>query len=235
MIGLAKLAAGEGNVDLAERPERPPGPGEVALDVHAAGVCGTDLHIWLGEYDSVPPVTMGHEVCGTVAELGEGVDDDSWARRPGGGRDVLLDLRARARYCRAGKLSVCEQRRSIGTHVDGGFAPRLVLPARNLHRVPDGLPDAAAALSEPLACVCNSLLDPTAVQPGDDVLVIGPGAIGLIAAQVARACGGRVTVRGTERDEARLALARRARFRDRQDVAGGRRRGRVQRRRPRDR
>ena len=64
MIGLAKLAPGEGNVDLAERPERAPGPGEVALDVRAAGICGTDLHIWLGEYDSVPPVTMGHEVCG---------------------------------------------------------------------------------------------------------------------------------------------------------------------------
>jgi L-iditol 2-dehydrogenase len=205
VIGLAKLAAGEGNVDLAERPERPPGPGEVALDVAAAGVCGTDLHIWLGEYDSVPPVTLGHEVCGTVAELGEGVDRE-WA----GARvavETFFSTCGTCAHCRAGKLSVCEQRRSIGTHVDGGFAPRLVLPARNLHRVPERLPDEAAALSEPLACVCNSLLDPSAVQPGDEVLVIGPGAIGLIAAQVARACGGRVTVRGTERDGARLALA----------------------------
>ena len=205
MIALAKLAAGEGNVDLAERPERPPGPGEVVLDVAAAGVCGTDLHIWLGEYDSVPPVTMGHEVCGTVAEVGEGVDA-SWR----GARvavETFFSTCGECVYCRAGKLSVCERRRSIGTHVDGGFAPRLVLPARNLHRVPDALPDAAAALSEPLACVCNSLLDPPAVRPGDDVLVTGPGAIGLIAAQVARACGGRVTVRGTARDVARLALA----------------------------
>lgn len=206
MIGLAKLAAGEGNVDLAERPERPPGPGEVALDVRAAGICGTDLHIWLGEYDSVPPVTMGHEVCGTVAELGDGADP-AWL----GARvavETFFSTCGTCEHCRAGKLSVCERRRSIGTHVDGGFAPRLVLPARNLHRVPDGLPDEAAALSEPLACVCNSLLDPPAVRPGDEVLVIGPGAIGLIAAQVARACGGRVTVRGTERDGPRLALAR---------------------------
>ena len=206
MIGLAKLAAGEGNVDLAERPERPPGPGEVALDVAAAGICGTDLHIWLGEYDSVPPVTMGHEVCGTVAAVGEGVDP-SWA----GARvavETFFSTCGECAHCRAGKLSVCERRRSIGTHVDGGFAPALVLPARNLHRVPDGLADAAAALSEPLACVCNSLLDPRAVQAGDDVLVVGPGAIGLIAAQVARACGGRVTVQGTQRDGARLALAR---------------------------
>jgi L-iditol 2-dehydrogenase len=206
VIGVAKLAPGEGNVDLAERPERGPGPGEVALDVRAAGVCGTDLHIWLGEYDSVPPVTMGHEVCGVVAELGEGVDA-AWA----GARvavETFFSTCGACEHCRAGKLSVCEHRRSIGTHVDGGFAPRLVLPARNLHRVPDALSDEAAALSEPLACVCNSLLDPRAVRPGDDVLVIGPGAIGLIAAQVARACGGRVTVRGTERDGPRLALAR---------------------------
>jgi L-iditol 2-dehydrogenase len=205
VIGLAKLAPGDGHVDLAERPERPVEAGEVALDVATAGVCGTDLHIWLGEYPSFPPVTMGHEVCGTVRELGAGVDE-AWR----GARvavETFFSTCGTCRHCRAGRLSVCDRRRSIGTHVDGGFAPRLVLPARNLHRVPDSLPDAAAALSEPLACVCNSLLDPSAVQPGDDVLVIGPGAIGLIAAQVARACGGRVTVRGTERDEARLALA----------------------------
>jgi L-iditol 2-dehydrogenase len=205
VIGLAKVAAGEGHVELAERPERPPGPGEVALDVRAVGICGTDLHIWFGEYPSVPPVTMGHEVCATVGQLGDGVDD-AWL----GARvavETFYSTCGECPHCRAGKLSVCERRRSIGTHVDGGFAPRLVLPARNLHRVPDGLPDAAAALSEPLACVCNSLLDPSAIQPGDDVLVIGPGAIGLIAAQVARACGGRVTVRGAERDGARLALA----------------------------
>jgi L-iditol 2-dehydrogenase len=206
VIGLAKLAAGEGNVELSERPERSPGPGEVALSVAAAGICGTDLHIWLGEYDSVPPVTMGHEVCGTVAEVGEAVDPEWRGARVA--VETFFSTCGTCAHCRAGKLSVCERRRSIGTHIDGGFAPRLVLPARNLHRVPDALPDAAAALSEPLACVCNSLLDPPAVQPGDDVLVIGPGAIGLIAAQVSRACGGRVTVRGTDRDGPRLALAR---------------------------
>jgi L-iditol 2-dehydrogenase len=205
VIGLAKVAPGEGHVEVAERPERAPDAGEVTLDVHAVGICGTDLHIWLGEYPSVPPVTMGHEVCGVVAGLGEGVDGGWLGARVA--VETFFSTCGVCAYCRAGKLSVCEQRRSIGTHVDGGMAPRLVLPARNLHRVPDTLPDEAAALSEPLACVCNSLLDPSAIQPGDDVLVIGPGAIGLIAAQVARACGGRVTVRGAERDEARLALA----------------------------
>jgi L-iditol 2-dehydrogenase len=211
VIGLAKLAPGEGNVELAERPERAPGPGEVALDVAAAGTCGTDLHIWLGEYDSVPPVTMGHEVCGTVAELGEGVDG-GWLRERVA-VETFFSTCGRCAYCQAGHLSVCEERRSIGTHVDGGFAPRLVIPARNLHRVPDGIPDHAAALYEPLACVCNSLLDPARIRHTDELLVIGPGAIGLIAAQVARACNARrVTVRGTEPDEARLGLAERLGF-----------------------
>jgi L-iditol 2-dehydrogenase len=81
------------------------------------------------------------------------------------------------------------------------------VPAANLHRVPEWLGDAEASLSEPLACVCNALLDPPVIGAGDAVLVIGPGPIGLLAAQVARACGGRVTVRGTPRDAARLALA----------------------------
>src|SRR5215208_7932701 len=74
VIGLAKLTPGAGNVALSERPEPRPDPGHVVLEVIGAGICGTDLHIADGEYPSVPPVTMGHEVSGFVAELGEGVD-----------------------------------------------------------------------------------------------------------------------------------------------------------------
>jgi L-iditol 2-dehydrogenase len=86
------------------------------------------------------------------------------------------------------------------------------VPVGNLHRVPSWLGDAPASLSEPLACVCNALFDPPVVAAGDRVLVIGPGPIGLLAAQVARACGGEVTVRGTAADRARLALASRQGF-----------------------
>jgi L-iditol 2-dehydrogenase len=203
--GLTKLAAGRGHMALSERPEPVAGPGHVVLDVLATGICGTDLHIAAGEYPSLPPVTVGHEVCGAVAGLGEGVDP-AWE----GARVVVetfFSTCGRCAMCRDGRPNMCGQRRSIGTHVDGGFAPRLAMPARNLHRVPDWLDDAPASLAEPLACVCNSLLDPPVVGAGDGVLVIGPGAIGLLAAQVARACGGRVTVRGTVRDAARLALA----------------------------
>jgi L-iditol 2-dehydrogenase len=206
MKGVAKLAPGAGHVEYAERPEAVAGPGEVVIELLAAGICGTDLHIEAGEYPSVPPVTMGHELCGVVAELGRDVDG-SWA----GARvtsETFFSTCGACRWCRAGRPSICPFRSSVGTHVDGAFAPRIRMPVRNLHRVPAGLGDRAAAICEPLACVCNSLCDPPGVDAGDEVLVTGPGAIGLLAAQVARVGGGRVHVRGVASDASRLALAR---------------------------
>jgi L-iditol 2-dehydrogenase len=205
--GLTKLAPGPGNLALAERPQPEPDPQHVVLEVAAAGICGTDLHILDGEYETVTPVTIGHEVAGIVAEVGEGVEQ-SWL----GARvvsETYFSTCGECAHCRAGRINLCPERRSIGTHVDGAFAPRLHVPARNLHRLPDWLDEWAAPLNEPLACVCHSLLEPSpAVQGGAEVLVTGPGPVGLLAAQVARAAGGKVHVRGTPRDDRRLAAAR---------------------------
>src|SRR5215212_1702903 len=206
MLGVAKLAAGPGHIDLVQREPADVPTGCVRLAVRAAGICGTDLHIEAGEYPSVPPVTMGHEVCGAVVETGAGVDA-AWD----GARvvsETYFSTCGRCRHCRAGRPNLCPDRRSIGTHVDGAFAESVVVPAHGLHRVPEALADAAAALCEPLACVCQSLLDPPAIVPGDRVLVVGPGAIGLLAAQVAAAGGAEVEVRGTAQDGPRLSLAR---------------------------
>jgi L-iditol 2-dehydrogenase len=159
---------------------------------------------------SVPPVTMGHEVSGVVADLGAGVDDD-WR----GARvvtETYFSTCGKCAYCRAGRINLCPHRRSIGTHVDGGFAPLVHVPVRGLHRIPEWLDGRSAAMTEPLACCCDALLDPARVEEGDDVLVVGPGPMGLLAAQVARASGGRVHVRGTPRDEVRLDAARRLGF-----------------------
>jgi L-iditol 2-dehydrogenase len=206
MKGLAKLAAGVGNVGLVDRPEPSPAPGHVVLEVVGTGICGTDLHIYDDEYVSVPPMTMGHEVSGVVAALGDGVDE-AWH----GARVVCETYFATCGvcpYCVDGRPNLCPDRRSLGTHVDGGFAPLVHIPARNLHRIPEWLDGHVAAMAEPLACVCHSLLDPRRVEEDDRVLVVGPGPIGLLAAQVARASGGHVHVRGTPRDELRLAAAR---------------------------
>jgi L-iditol 2-dehydrogenase len=205
VLGVTKLAPGAGNVALSERPEPSAGAGEVVLDVVAAGICGTDIHIYDGEYAAVPPVTMGHEVSGVVAELGSGVDE-AWS----GARvvtETYFSTCGVCESCRAGRVNLCPERRSIGSYVDGGFAPRVLVPARNLHRIPDWLDGYAAAMTEPLACCCQSL-PVGVVATGASVLVVGPGPIGLLAAQVARAEGGEVHVRGTPRDAARLELAR---------------------------
>ena len=210
MLGLTKLAPGRGNLALAERPEPRPSAGHAVLEVVAAGICGTDLHIADGEYPTATPVTIGHEVSGVVADVGEGVDG-SWrdARVVG---ETYFSTCGRCRFCVSGRPNLCSERRSIGTHVDGAFAPLLHLPVSALHRIPDWLDGHAAALAEPLACACHSLHDPPSVSEGDDVLVVGPGPVGLLAAQVARAAGGEVHVRGTARDGARLAKARKLGF-----------------------
>jgi L-iditol 2-dehydrogenase len=206
VIGLAKLAVGPGNVALAERPERAPGPGEVAIEVRGAGVCGTDLHIEADEFASTPPVTMGHEVSGVVEELGDGVDPGWLGARVVS--ETYYSTCGACEWCRRGRINLCPERRSIGSFVDGAFARRVIVPARNLHRIPDWLEEHAAALAEPLACVCHCLLEPPLAAPGDRVLVTGPGPVGLLAAQVGRASGGDVVVAGLPSDAQRLDAAR---------------------------
>ena len=204
MLGVAKLAPGPGHVALAERPEPTARPGHVVLDVTAAGICGTDLHIEDDEFPSRPPVTLGHEVSGVVAELGEGVDEDWLGARVV--TETYFSTCGTCAWCRAGRRNLCPERRSIGSAVDGGFAPRVEVPAGNLHRIPDWLDGMAAAMTEPLACCCQSLPE-RVIREGDEVLVVGPGPVGLLAAQVAAAAGGRIHVRGAPRDGARLELA----------------------------
>ena len=205
MIGLTKLAEGPGNVALAERPEPGAAPGHVVLDVAAAGICGTDIHIHDGEYASRPPVTMGHEVSGVVAEVGAGVDP-AW-HGAGVVTETYFSTCGECAHCRAGRTNLCVDRCSIGSFVDGGFAPRLLVPARNLHRIPAWLGAGAATMAEPLACCCQSL-PPETIPQGASVLIVGPGPVGLLAAQVARGAGGVVHVRGTVRDAIRLEAAR---------------------------
>ena len=149
---------------------------------------------------------MGHEVSGVVAELGEGVDA-AWL----GARvvtETYFSTCGQCAHCRGGRPNLCLERRSIGSFVDGGFAPRLHVPARNLHRIPDWLDasargdDRAARLLLPVAA------RPGAIERGRRRARRRPGPIGLLAAQVARAAGGEVHVRGTPRDASRLEAAR---------------------------
>ena len=205
MQSVTKLARGEGNVGLRETDEPQPGPGQVLMAVRAAGICGTDLHIYHDEYPTQPPVTLGHELAGDVAAIGEGV-----TRVAPGDRittETYFHLCGTCRFCRSGKPNLCPERRSIGSGVNGGFARYVVVPERNVHRLPDGLAFSEAALTEPLACVVHGALELPKVTAGDVAVVSGPGAIGLLTLQVARAAGAAVIVLGTAVDHRRLELA----------------------------
>lgn len=205
MRAVEKFASGPGHVKLVDKPIPDPAPTQVRLKVTGAGVCGTDLHIVEGSYPSRPPVTLGHEVTGVVHDLGAGVDQ-SWL----GARvscETFLSTCGACPWCRDGRPNLCPHRRSIGSGADGGFAAFVVVDVSQLHRLPAHVGEHAGALCEPLACVCQSLCDPSAVTTGDDIVVMGPGTMGLLAAQVARAAGGRVLVVGTDRDGLRLDKA----------------------------
>jgi L-iditol 2-dehydrogenase len=204
-VALGKLAAGPDGLGLWDQEVRQPGAGEATIEVIAAGICGTDLHIADDEFPSEPPVTMGHEVTGTVVAVGDGADEDWMGRRVAA--ETYFSYCQRCEHCRSGYPNLCEHRRSIGSRVDGGFTRWMTIPIRNLHELADHVGSHAGALAEPLACVANCLFDPPVVNPGDDVLVIGPGTMGVLTAQAARAAGGRVLLVGLDRDRERLELA----------------------------
>ncbi len=204
-VGLSKLSTGPDSVGLREVTIEEPGPGQVLLEVISAGICGTDLHIADDEFPSTPPVTMGHEVTGEVRAIGEGVDPDLVDGRFAA--ETYFEYCESCGYCRTGSPNLCAQRRSFGSHVDGAFARWLILPAHNLHRLPDHVGWHAGSLAEPLACVTNCLFDPPVVNAGDTVLVTGPGTIGVLTAQAARAAGGDVTIVGLPADATRLDIA----------------------------
>jgi L-iditol 2-dehydrogenase len=205
MKAIMKVAPGVGNVELREIAEPQPGPGQVKLRVQAAGLCGTDLHIYKDEFRSWPPVVLGHEVAGEIVELGEGVQGLTPGLRVT--TETYFFTCGACRYCRSGHINLCLQRRSIGSAVNGGFTSYLVVPARNIHQLPANIDFRAGALTEPLACVVHAVLTTPTVAPGDLAVIAGPGAIGLLTLQVVKAAGATAVVLGTNADEHRLALA----------------------------
>lgn len=206
MKAIMKVAPGVGNVEVRAISEPKPGPGQVKLRVHAAGLCGTDLHIYKDEFRSWPPVVLGHEVAGEIVELGEGVQGLTPGMRVT--TETYFSYCGACRYCRAGNVNLCLERRSIGSAVNGGFTSYLVVPARNIHKLPETVDFQAGALTEPLACVVHATLTTPTVTPGDVAVIAGPGAIGLLTLQVVKAAGATAVVLGTDVDEHRLTLAK---------------------------
>jgi threonine dehydrogenase-like Zn-dependent dehydrogenase len=186
-----------------------PAAGEVVVDVERVGVCGTDVEFFTGEMAYLHsghawyPMRLGHEWCGTVAEVGPGVHP-SWVSRRVMGDTMLGD--GTCRRCLRGHQHVCEQRDEVGIRNGraGALAEQVAVPASSLHVLPDAVDPVLGALVEPggnayRAAAAAHLL------PGDRLLVLGPGTIGLLVALFARAAGAEVHLMG--RTDEGLALA----------------------------
>lgn len=181
-----------------------PGPGEVRVRVGAAGVCHTELHFQSGLLDlGVAPVTMGHEIAGTVDAIGSCV-----TRRCRGDRVLVYYYVGcgTCEWCRRGDENLCAHPRAeFGFVTDGGYADYVVVPERNTVPIPDSLPFALAA---PIGCGITTALHAcglASVAEGDTVVVYGMGAVGFGLVQIARLRGARVI--GIGRSEQKLRQA----------------------------
>ncbi len=184
-------------VDVAEPS---PDPGQVIVEVERVGVCGTDSEFFSGAMayldsgDAEYPIRIGHEWCGVVVEVGEGVDPTWRGRRVTG--DTMLGCGS-CRRCLAGKQHLCADRYEIGIRHGwpGALAERLPVPASALVRLPDAVDSTLGALVEPGGNSLRSVRGAN-LQPGARVLIIGAGTIGLLCAQIAQAKGAEVHLIG---------------------------------------
>ena len=204
-----KTKRGPGNLELREIEEPRPTKDMVLVEVAAAGICGTDVHIKHDQAFYTPPVILGHEYSGKVVEVGPDVTEVK------AGDLVVSPATAycgKCYQCKTGHMNRCtsEDKRILGTSkANGAFAKYLMIPEYIVHQIPNGVTMEEAALAEPTACVVHSVIDKSPIQPGDTVVVQGPGTMGLMSAQVAKAMGaGKVIMTGVTADEWRFDIAR---------------------------
>jgi L-iditol 2-dehydrogenase len=184
--------------------EPQPAPGEVVVEVAAAGICGSELEGFATKSPRrVPPLVMGHEFSGRVVEVGEGVEGIGVGQRVA--VNPLITC-GQCDLCKMGRTNACPNRKLTGMHRPGGFADRVAVPAGQLYPLPDDFTYERAAMIEPLANgvhVVRLANDPVA----RNVCVFGAGTIGMLAAQAAKLLGG-VNVLMVDVNDTRLALAK---------------------------
>ena len=208
MKAIVKFARGYGNIEIREIQRPVVKEGEVLVEIKAAGICGSDLHHYeIGDQVAIP-VVLGHEFSGDVIEIGSGVK--GWKI----GERVVSETHAYACYechlCQTGKYHLCKERKGFGSGVDGAFTQFLAVPARLLHRIPDHLSYPEGTIIQPAADIVNAVVTNSSLKAGDAVVVLGPGPMGLLTVEVARAAGaGRVIVVGLDADKERMDIAAR--------------------------
>lgn len=204
MKALVKKEAGYGHLEVMEVEEPHMGPDQVKIEVKYAGVCGTDLHTFEGRYKVKAPVTLGHEFSGEVVAVGDNVTHIQVGDRVTS--ETTFYICGNCEYCKSGHYNLCGSRKGLGTQQNGGFAKYVVARKESVHQLPPNVDYLSAALTEPLACAHHAV-SKAAVKRGEVVVVLGPGPIGLLTAQIAKSCGATVIITGLDKDSIRLDKA----------------------------
>jgi len=202
---LAAVFEGEGKLALKEIPvPQIKAEDEVLLEVEAASICGTDVHILEVPpgHPATPGTILSHEYVGRVLEIGKG------ATQFKAGDRVVVDPNLKCghcSYCKMGMPNMCENMTTLGIFIDGGFAKYNVAPAKALHPISSELPSELAVFAEPLSCVVNAT-QKLRLHPGESVVVLGAGPIGLLFTQMFKASGaGKILVSEISEYRARFA------------------------------
>jgi threonine 3-dehydrogenase len=205
MKALVKHRAGPG-IELQNVAAPVLGPNDVRVAVRKTAICGTDMHIFNWDawaQKTIPvPMTVGHEYCGEITEVGAEVSGLSIGDRVSGEGHITC---GHCRNCRAGRRHLCRNTVGVGVNRPGCFAEQLVIPAVNAFKLPDAIDNDVAAILDPLGNAVHTSLAFDVV--GEDVLITGAGPIGVMAAAIVRFVGARHVV-VTDVNEYRLELAR---------------------------
>jgi len=205
----AAVYYGPGKIRVEDRPEPVPTDENIIVEVHLCAICGTDLKLaTIGNPRCIPPRIIGHEMVGHIVHAGSSVKDLSPGQRVTLATTVAC---GKCPYCRLGLGNVCPNATPISYNIDGAFAERMAVPPEalvmgNVIKVPNGVSDEQAALSEPLSCAINAQ-ELAGVKKNDTVLVVGGGPLGALHAELARANGAKHSLI-VQRSEPRLSLLR---------------------------
>ena len=190
MKALVKMDYGYGNVKLCEV-EKPAVPAEdwVLIKVRAAGICGTDIHVWQDKFMFWPPVILGHEFSGEIVEAGAKCQKFKVGDR------VVAEPQIKncgiCEFCRSGRMHLCLEKWTLGWRTNGSMGEYVALPEIVLHKIPDGLSFELAAICEPVAVAVYDIAEHGKININDFVVVQGSGPIGILSAYMAKRLGAR--------------------------------------------
>lgn len=206
MDAIVKPVKGPG-LELRQVPVPAPGPGEVLIKVHKTAICGTDVHIynwdpWAEEHIKNPPMTIGHEYVGEIAELGEGVTGLNIGQRVSGEGHLTCH---HCRNCHTGNIQWCKDTVSVGVDRDGAFAEYVCIPESNVIIIDEAISEEVVSFFDAVGNATHTALMWELI--GEDVLITGAGPIGIIAAGICKYAGARRVVI-SDMNEYRLDLAR---------------------------